>query len=208
MASRGIAVMMVIGIALAVGLATRDVAAGGGGCHSPVMTNGRGTTVEMRWGCMSPTILQIQEGERVTFRNADPMVHVVVGAHSSWGNYANIAPGESVSYVFAQPGVYPYACHLHPGMTGAIVVGDGATAMAETQSKGAPLLAAMAVPHLRSSGMRVAALHGRSARRDWRWGWPARAGSRGYGGGSSGRPTSGLRAPKEDRRPSVTAGCR
>jgi len=30
-----------------------------------------------------------------------------------------------VSYRFDTDGVYPYACWLHPGMVGAIVVGDG-----------------------------------------------------------------------------------
>ena len=30
-----------------------------------------------------------------------------------------------MSYRFDQDGVYPYSCLLHPGMVGAIVVGDG-----------------------------------------------------------------------------------
>jgi hypothetical protein len=33
--------------------------------------------------------------------------------------------GETVSYRFDQDGVYPYSCLIHPGMVGAIVVGDG-----------------------------------------------------------------------------------
>jgi hypothetical protein len=44
---------------------------------------------------------------------------------ASWGNADDIAEGESVAYAFDNPGVYPYFCILHPGMVGAIVVGDG-----------------------------------------------------------------------------------
>ena len=33
--------------------------------------------------------------------------------------------GEKVSYTFSEEGVFPYVCILHPGMIGAIVVGDG-----------------------------------------------------------------------------------
>jgi hypothetical protein len=34
------------------------------------------------------------------------------------------------SYRFDERGIYPYACALHPGMSGAIVVGDPADAVA------------------------------------------------------------------------------
>ncbi|MBL8153742.1 MAG: hypothetical protein JNM70_06125 [Anaerolineae bacterium] len=33
-----------------------------------------------------------------------------------------LAPGQSFSLVFADPGVYPYICHVHPGMGGAVIV--------------------------------------------------------------------------------------
>jgi len=35
-----------------------------------------------------------------------------------------LQPGASISYTFDEAGVHPYACALHPGMSGAIVVGD------------------------------------------------------------------------------------
>jgi hypothetical protein len=34
--------------------------------------------------------------------------------------------GKSVTFRFDEEGVYPFFCCLHPGMAGAVVVGDGA----------------------------------------------------------------------------------
>jgi hypothetical protein len=41
-----------------------------------------------------------------------------------------VQPGQKISYTFDTAGIYPYACVLHPGMSGAIVVGDAAGAAA------------------------------------------------------------------------------
>ncbi|HEY8117293.1 MAG TPA: plastocyanin/azurin family copper-binding protein [Actinomycetota bacterium] len=97
-------------------------AAAGGGCHSGV-TQGTGDTVELVDACFTPTTLQIQPGGSVTFVNTDPMVHNVGG--NLWGHFDDLDPGQAFSATFDEPGVYPYACWYHPGMTGAIVVGDG-----------------------------------------------------------------------------------
>ena len=96
-------------------------AAAGGGCHTSP-TEGRGTTVELSKLCMSPTVLRAEEGATVTFVNRDDMEHNV----SSNGFYNDFAKaGDTWQYRFAVSGTYAYACLLHPGMTGAIVVGDG-----------------------------------------------------------------------------------
>ena len=34
--------------------------------------------------------------------------------------------GREATYAFAEAGVYPYVCTVHPGMVGTIVVGDAA----------------------------------------------------------------------------------
>ena len=39
-------------------------------------------------------------------------------------------PNKTVTYTFAKAGVYPYACALHSGMSGVIVVGDVASTSA------------------------------------------------------------------------------
>jgi plastocyanin len=97
-------------------------AAGGGGCHAGA-TQGKGDTVELVDACPTPTILTIDTGGTVTFVNEDPFAHNVIG--SSWGHPEDLNQGDAFAAAFAEPGVYPWACWYHPGMTGAIVVGDG-----------------------------------------------------------------------------------
>jgi hypothetical protein len=55
--------------------------------------------------------------------NTDPIVHNIGG--NLWGHLEDLQPGDSYSATFNDAGIYPYACSYHPGMTGAIVVGDG-----------------------------------------------------------------------------------
>ena len=97
-------------------------AGAGGGCHSGV-SQGTGDTVDIVDACFTPTLLSIQPGDSVTWMNTDSFVHNVGG--NLWGHYEDLNPGKSFTATFDQPGVYPYACTYHPGMTGAIIVGDG-----------------------------------------------------------------------------------
>lgn len=98
--------------------------AGGGGCHEP-STSGRTTTVVMARNCFGPTVSHVAPGDTVRFRNADDWNHTVTDAGLAWGSIHDIRPGGVVSHTFDTPGVYAYACILHPGMVGAVVV-DGA----------------------------------------------------------------------------------
>jgi len=93
----------------------------GGGCHSAA-TQGRGTSVKLEGACFLPTVLRVADGTTVTFTNADPFTHVVSGVGI---DYTELTTGAAVQQTFHGPGVYPFMCHLHPGMSGAIVVGDG-----------------------------------------------------------------------------------
>ena len=97
-------------------------AAAGGGCHDGA-TQGTGDTVELVDMCFTPSNLQVQPGDTVTFVNKDPFVHNVEG--QLWGHFDDLEPGQRFRATFAGEGIYPFACTLHPGMTGAIVVGDG-----------------------------------------------------------------------------------
>ena len=109
-------------VALAALLMPAPPAIAGGGCHSGA-TQGKGDTVELLDACPTPTILTIDPGGAVAFVNKDPFAHNVIG--SSWGHPDDLNQGEAFAATFAEPGVYPWACWYHPGMTGAIVVGDG-----------------------------------------------------------------------------------
>jgi plastocyanin len=105
---------------------TAPPATAGGGClHGTPPTDGGGTTIEMIEMCFTPTVLHASPGDTVTFVNRDAVDHTVSGVGGTWGTYDDLHPGDRVAYSFADNGVYVYVCLIHPGMAGAIVVGDG-----------------------------------------------------------------------------------
>jgi hypothetical protein len=59
----------------------------------------------------------------VTWVNADPFVHNITA--NGWGHYDDLKPSERFTAAFDEPGLYPFACTYHPGMSGVIVVGSG-----------------------------------------------------------------------------------
>ncbi len=98
-------------------------ASAGGGCHQERNTEGQGDTVTMSKACFEPGVLRVDPGTEVTFVNQDPITHNVSG--TGWGYYEEMNRGDAFRATFDESGVYPFACMYHPGMTGAIVVGDG-----------------------------------------------------------------------------------
>lgn len=104
-------------------------ASGGGGCGGPV-TDDRGDLVVIKAFCFTPTILRVHPGTEVTFRNLDGrkygVSHNVLGSNASWGSFQSLNKrNPSVTYRFTEKGIYPFACVIHPGMIGAVVVGGG-----------------------------------------------------------------------------------
>jgi plastocyanin len=97
----------------------------GGGCHGPVSPPGDGeSTVIKIDGCeFFPTIARVPVGTTVRFLNTGDVPHNVTGVVGSWASDL-LAPGAEFRQGFAAPGVYPFACTFHPGMNGAIVVGE------------------------------------------------------------------------------------
>ena len=63
-------------------------------------------------------------GTDVTFVNEDEGISHNVGG-SLWGNFEDMYAGDTYTATFGEAGIFPFACSYHPGMTGAIVVGDG-----------------------------------------------------------------------------------
>jgi plastocyanin len=123
----------------AMALLAPGAASAGGGCHGgrPV-TDERSTTVTMSGNCFVATITRIDAGATVTFLNEDDAAHMVTGANFSWGIGADgnegageLFKGDTFEQTFADSGVYPYFCILHPSMVGAVVVGDGASALGD-----------------------------------------------------------------------------
>jgi plastocyanin len=97
-------------------------ASAGGGCHRG-LTEGSGDRVDMVKACFDPSILRVDPGAEVTFTNMDPIAHNV--SAYGWGHADEMLQGDSFTATFREEGIYPFACSYHPGMTGAVVVGDG-----------------------------------------------------------------------------------
>ena len=103
------------------------VASAGGGCHGGVTqtdaTGQEDATVQLVDACFSATVTSVDPGTPVTFVNMDEFVHNVGG--NQWGHFDDLHGGDAFTVSFEEAGTYPFACSYHPGMTGAIVVGDG-----------------------------------------------------------------------------------
>lgn len=116
-----------IGIVLGIVLAAapvRPAVAGGGGCHGPETTSAHVAEVAMQDMCFAPTLARVPLGSTVRFLNKDAVFHTVTGANAAWGSFENLGDDAEVTMRFTRAGVYPYYCLLHPGMAGAILVGD------------------------------------------------------------------------------------
>ena len=110
---------------LAMGALPITTASAGGGPHCDGLTDDATNTVGLAMNCFVPTITRIDRGAEVRFVNKDPATHTVTGTHLTWGDTMSLQQGDEVSYTFDDDGIYPYTCIVHPGMVGAIVVGDG-----------------------------------------------------------------------------------
>lgn len=79
--------------------------------------------------CYQPTILYVKSGARVTWQNNDTLQHTVTYGNP-WSELSQgyvfdskaIEPGESYSYQFKYPGVYPYYDAFNWWETGLVVV--------------------------------------------------------------------------------------
>jgi plastocyanin len=92
----------------------------------PPVTEGSVTTVKIDTCVFLPTIARVPVGATVRFVNSSPMEHQVTGANLAWGITGDkrLGNGDEYSAPFLKAGVYPYSCMIHPGMTGAIIVGS------------------------------------------------------------------------------------
>lgn len=117
-------------------LLTPSAAAGGGGCHGSYQVDGRGVSVSLSNACFDPLVVRVDPGQSVTWTNSDDMAHNLVGSAMEWGSDGDLRRGDAVTIDFDKPGTFPYACTLHPGMIGAVVVGDGVRTTADISQNG------------------------------------------------------------------------
>ncbi len=120
-----------LGLLLVAGPPAVPGALAGGGCHADVTgavhTDGGASVIRMDVCSFEPTVARVAVGTEVTFLNTSTVGHVVLGRGQSWGGGDTLDPGQSRIQRFGEAGVLPYSCPLHPGMVGAIVVGDANT---------------------------------------------------------------------------------
>lgn len=88
---------------------------------APIVPTISGGTVQVDikgFAFVSPTT-RIGPGTKIIWRNMDDVAHSVIGP-----NFQSklLKKGETFSYTFTQPGVYPYFCGVHPNMKGEINV--------------------------------------------------------------------------------------
>jgi plastocyanin len=85
----------------------------------------------------SPRIITVTPGSTVTWQFSGDTHNVTFGAlKPAGGNIPDIQPGNAVSRTFATPGSYDYQCTWHGGMTGQVVVTDGAAPPTTTPPPG------------------------------------------------------------------------
>jgi plastocyanin len=96
----------------------------GGGCHEPISQGSTGSIV-IEGVCFSPTVNRVAAGSTVSWRNVSGIEHNLAGASEEFG-YHEFTGQQPVTIRFKAAGTYPYACTFHPGMTGVVIVGDGA----------------------------------------------------------------------------------
>jgi plastocyanin len=139
--SRRLASILASLAVLAVGLAAAPAVIAGDPCYHgfeiPARSEEAAYQIKVAPCAFAPTVAHVAVGATVTFFNGPDFVHLVTGANAEWGSRdVELRPGQQVSYRFDKAGIYPYACALHRGMSGAIVVG----------SVGAPAAAGPATP--------------------------------------------------------------
>ncbi len=133
------------GLAVAVSAADPVTTQAGGGCHmddGTGYTEGTATVVRMDVCSFEPTVVRVPVGTNVRFLNTAQNDHAVSGRRNMWGSSDIMAPGADFSHRFANAGVYPFTCPLHPGMVGAVIVGGADQAAAPVADVGAGTAAA------------------------------------------------------------------
>lgn len=117
------------------------------GFAMPPASSGSATEIKLEPCAFAPTVTSVAVGSTVTFRNGPNFTHLITGANQAWGSRdVEVQPNQVVAYDFDAAGTYPYACALHSGMSGVIVVGDVASSGGGAAGAGAATTGAVTTP--------------------------------------------------------------
>jgi plastocyanin len=129
---RVITVLAGVGLLIGSLVFAAPVAAGDSCYHGfdlPPRTETTEPQVKLMPCAFAPTVVRVAPGTTVQFFSGPDFVHLITGANQEWGSRdEEIQPDSVVAYRFDKAGIYPFACALHRGMSGTIVVGDGVAA--------------------------------------------------------------------------------
>jgi plastocyanin len=70
----------------------------------------------------SPESVTIPVGGRITWTNRDSVPHTITAVGVESKKSPVLKQGQSVSDTFSNSGTFPYACSIHPDMTGKVIV--------------------------------------------------------------------------------------
>jgi len=109
--------------------------------NRPAPSTGSTSQIDLGDCAFTPTVTRVAVGTTVTWRNMSSQAHEVVGSNMTWGAHDKLlVPGDTIGWSFDKAGIYGYSCMIHPGMTGAVVVGSvaeaGTSAVAATAPTG------------------------------------------------------------------------
>lgn len=88
---------------------------------APARASAAASLVVIDGMAFSPEVLKVKAGAEVVWRNDDGSAHTVTAEDGSFAS-PPLNQGSVFKKVFAKPGTYPYACEMHPFMSGKIVV--------------------------------------------------------------------------------------
>jgi len=134
MSRRLLASLFMLALAAAALIAVPAVTFAGDPCfhafdNRPAPSNGATSQVVLGDCVFTPTVNHVPVGTTVIWKNASIQAHEIVGSNMTWGAHDKLLePGDTIGWSFATAGVYAYSCMIHPGMSGAIVVGDASVA--------------------------------------------------------------------------------
>jgi plastocyanin len=133
---RVVKLLAVVGLLAGSLIVAAPVAAGDPCYHGfdlPDRSEGTDPQIKLMPCAFAPTIVRVAPGTTVQFFSGPDFVHLITGANQEWGSRdEEVQPESVVAYRFDRAGIYPFACALHRGMSGTIVVGDGVSSAVAT----------------------------------------------------------------------------
>jgi plastocyanin len=149
-------------VLLALPFAAAPAYAGGGCFAEGPSALQRSSTVVIEHACFGTGAITVAPGATVTWRNDSDLEHNVSGPAIE---FAELPARGTVTKTFATAGLYPYACTIHPGMSGVVVVGavPSVAAAAPSVAPAAAVPAAPSSPSSPSRGVPVGAIAGGAA---------------------------------------------